>query len=83
MGKEIEVKLAASKKMLERIENIEKILNWDISKMGVIHLKSHYFDTVSFNLLYNNFAYRLREEDSKNVVTLKSNGKRKNGIYIR
>ena len=83
MGKEIEVKLAASKKMLERIENIEKILNWTVFKKGTVYLKSHYFDTPGFNLLYNNFAYRIREEGGNRIVTLKSNGLRRNGIYIR
>ena len=83
MGKEIEVKLAASKKMLERIEKIEKVLHWNVEKKKEIHLVSHYFDTPGFNLLYNNLAYRVREEDGRHIVTLKSNGKRRNGIYIR
>lgn len=83
MGTEIEVKLAASKKTLERLERMEKIHDWSIRKVDRIHLLSHYFDTDDFRLLYHNFAYRLREEDGKRVATLKSNGKRRNGIYIR
>ncbi len=83
MGTEIEVKLAASQKMLERIENIDEILNWNVKRNGTIHLVSHYFDTPGFNLLYNNFAYRLREENENRVATLKANGKKRNGIYIR
>ncbi len=83
MGTEIEVKLAASKKTLERLERMEDINGWKVSKAGRIHLLSHYFDTNDFRLLYHNFAYRLREEDGKKIVTLKSNGKKRNGIYIR
>ncbi len=83
MGTEIEVKLAASKKTLERFERMEKINDWKMEKKGKLHLLSHYFDTNDFRLLYNNIAYRLREEDGKKVATLKSNGKKRNGIYIR
>ncbi len=83
MGTEIEVKLAASKKTLERLERMQEINGWTVKKAGKIHLISHYYDTNDFQLLYHNFAYRLREEDSKKVATLKSNGKKRNGIYIR
>ncbi len=83
MGTEIEVKFAASKKTLERVEELEELSGWEVEKRGVLHLVSHYFDTPNFHLLYNNFAYRLREEDGKKVVTLKSNGRAKDGIYIR
>jgi len=83
MGTEIEVKLAASKKTLERVEELEELAGWKVEKRGIVHLVSHYFDTPNFHLLYNNFAYRLREEDGKKVATLKSNGRAKEGIYIR
>ena len=83
MHKEYEVKLAASKKMLERIEKIPKLPNWNIKGKKVKHLVTHYFDTEKFDLLYNNIAYRLREEDGKKFVTLKSNGIIRNNIYIR
>ncbi len=83
MGTEVEVKLAASKKTLERVEELEVLDDWMVEKRGMIHLISHYFDTPNFCLLYNNLAYRLREEDGKKVVTLKSNGRAKDGIYIR
>ena len=83
MHKEYEVKLAASKKMLERIEKIPKLLDWNIKGGEAKHLVSHYFDTDKFDLLYNNVAYRLREEDDKKIVTLKDNGTLKNNIYIR
>lgn len=83
MHKEYEVKLAASKKMLERIEKIPKLLDWDVKGKKVKHLVSHYFDTAKFDLLYHNIAYRLREEDDKKVVTLKGNGILRNNIYIR
>ncbi len=83
MGTEIEVKLSASKKTLERLEKMEEINGWRVKRVGRIHLISHYFDTNDFRLLYHNFAYRLREEAGKKVATLKSNGKKRNGIYIR
>jgi len=83
MGTEIEVKLAASKKTLERVEELEELSGWKVEKRGKIHLVSHYFDTPNFCLLYNNVAYRLREEDGKKVATLKSNGRARDGIYIR
>ena len=83
MGTEIEVKLAASKKTLERVEELEELSGWKVEKRGNIHLISHYFDTPNFCLLYNNVAYRLREEDGKKFATLKSNGRARDGIYIR
>jgi inorganic triphosphatase YgiF len=83
MGTEIEVKLAASKKTLERIERAENFPEWNVEKKGKIHLVSHYFDTYNFQLLYNNLAYRVREEGGNKVATLKSNGKTRNGIYVR
>ena len=83
MGTEIEVKLAASKKTLERVEELEELSGWNVEKKGKIHLISHYFDTPNFHLLYNNVAYRLREEDGKKVATLKSNGRARDGVYIR
>lgn len=46
-------------------------------------LVSHYYDTDDFKLLFNNLAFRLREEGSKKTLTLKSNGSFNNGIYIR
>ncbi len=83
MHKEYEVKLAASKKMLERIEKIPKLLDWNIKGGKVKCLMSHYFDTGKFDLLYNNIAYRMREEGDKKFVTLKGNGILRNSIYIR
>ena len=83
MGTEIEVKLAASKKTLERVEELKELGDWTVEKKGMIHLVSHYYDTPNFCLLYNNVAYRLREEDGKKVATLKSNGRARDGIYIR
>ncbi len=81
--KEYEVKLTASKKMLEKIEQIPGFLNWSIKEGKEKYLISHYFDTEKFDLLYSNMAYRTREEDGKNVATLKGNGILKNGIFIR
>ena len=81
--KEYEIKLTASKKMLEKIEQIPGFLNWDIKEGKGKYLVSHYFDTEKFDLLYNNMAYRTREEDGRNVATLKENGILKNGIFIR
>jgi len=83
MRKEYEVKLTASKKMLEKIERIPALLDWDVKEGKIKHLVSHYFDTERFDLLYNNVAYRMREESGKNVATLKGNGILRNGIYIR
>jgi inorganic triphosphatase YgiF len=81
--KEYEVKLTASKKMLEKIKETPGFLNWSIEKGKEKYLVSHYFDTEKFDLLYSNMAYRTREEDGKNIATLKGNGILKNGIYIR
>ncbi len=83
MKKEYEVKLTASKKMLEKIEQIPGFLNWNIKEGKKKYLVSHYFDTEKFDLLYGNMAYRIREEDGKNIATLKGNGILKNGIFIR
>lgn len=81
--KEYEVKLTASKKMLEKIKQTPGFLNWSIKKGKEKYLVSHYFDTEKFDLLYSNMAYRTREEDGRNVATLKGNGILKNGIFIR
>jgi inorganic triphosphatase YgiF len=80
---EFEIKLTASKKVMERIETFNRFLDWKIENIGSRHLISHYFDTECFSLLYNNLAYRLREEDGKRLVYLKANGILKNCIYVR
>ncbi|MEF3245482.1 MAG: CYTH domain-containing protein [Caldisericaceae bacterium] len=80
---EYEVKLTASRKVLERIENDAEIVSWNVVRLSPIKLVSHYYDTEDFKLLFNNFAFRLREEGSRKLLTLKSNGIVKDGIYVR
>lgn len=80
---EYEIKLVASRKTMERIETFDRFFEWKVEKIAPKHLISRYFDTECFSLLYNNLAYRLREEDGKNFVYLKANGTLKNNIYIR
>jgi inorganic triphosphatase YgiF len=83
MSLEYEVKLCASKKTMEKIEQCNKLMNWDIKKSGEKHLVSHYYDTEDLKLLYNNLAFRLREDGNQKLLHLKANGTFKNGIYIR
>ncbi len=80
---EYEIKLSATRKTMERIETFIRFLDWNVESSGTNHLVSRYYDTESFSLLYNNLAYRMREEDGKRLVYLKANGTLKNGIYIR
>jgi inorganic triphosphatase YgiF len=80
---EYEVKLAASRKVLERIETDMDFICWKATHLPPKKLISHYYDTDDFKLLFNNLAFRLREEGSKKTLTLKSNGSFNNGIYIR
>ncbi|MGC9124967.1 MAG: CYTH domain-containing protein, partial [Caldisericaceae bacterium] len=80
---EYEVKLVASRKTMERIETFGRFFDWVFEKTQPMHLVSHYFDTENFSLLYNNLAYRLREENERKFIYLKANGILKNNIYIR
>lgn len=83
MGTEIEVKLQATKKIMEKIYENPTMFNWKITKKGIVHLISHYYDTQDLKLLFQNYAFRLREEGTKKFLTLKSNGRCENGVYIR
>ncbi|GEM_PF-758201 len=83
MSLEYEVKLCASKKTMEKLEQCTKLMNWEIKKGLQKHLISHYFDTEDLKLLYHNLAFRLREDGERKFLHLKANGTFKNGIYIR
>jgi triphosphatase len=83
MSLEYEVKLCASKKTMEKIEQCDKLMNWNITKGYEKHLISHYYDTDDLKLLYHNLAFRLREDGKQKFLHLKANGTFKNGIYIR
>jgi len=80
---EYEVKLAASRKILERIEAEMDFVSWNVTRLPPKKLISHYFDTNDLKLLFNNMAFRLREEGSRKMLTLKSEGTFKDGVYIR
>lgn len=85
MAVEIEVKLQATRKIMEKIYENPYMFNWKIEKKGMKHLISHYYDTEDLKLLFANLAFRIREEEGKGkkYVTLKANGKSENGLYIR
>ncbi|BAL81460.1 CYTH domain-containing protein [Caldisericum exile] len=80
---EYEVKLTASRKTLEKIEAEMDFVSWAVTRLPPKKLVSHYFDTEDLKLLFNNLAFRLREEGSRKVLTLKSNGTFKAGVYVR
>ena len=80
---EYEVKLTASRKILEKIEAEMDFVSWNITRLPPKKLISHYYDTEDLKLLFNNFAFRLREEGSKKMLTLKANGIMKGGVYVR
>jgi len=80
---EYEVKLTASRKVLEKIEADLDFVSWTVLRLPPKKLISHYYDTEDLKLLFNNLAFRLREEGSKKMLTLKSNGTFKGGVYIR
>jgi len=80
---EYEVKLTASRKVLEKIEAELDFVSWNAQRLPPKKLISHYYDTEDLRLLFNNLAFRFREEGSKKMLTLKSNGIYKDGVYIR
>lgn len=83
MAQEVEVILQATKKVMEKIYENPSMFNWKVEKKGVRHLISYYYDTEDLKLLFANLAFRIRDEDGVKYVTLKSNGKAENGLYIR
>ncbi|MGC9100570.1 MAG: inorganic triphosphatase [Caldisericum sp.] len=80
---EYEVKLTASRKILEKIEAEMDFLSWSVTRLPPKKLISHYYDTDDLKLLFKNLAFRLREEGSKKTLTLKSNGTFNAGVYVR
>lgn len=80
---EIELKLKISneedyKRLLCNIETIDKL-----SQPVKIHMRAEYMDTKSSILSKNKIALRVRSEDDKKILTVKSNGIQINGLHKR
>jgi len=64
---EYEVKLAASRKVLERIETDMDFICWKATRLPPKKLVSHYYDTDDFKLLFNNLAFDLERKGRKKL----------------
>lgn len=77
MATEFEIKLRAGNvRQLEKILKDPQVAGHALEKLREIHMKTTYYDTADGALTARRWMLRVRQENEKSVVTMKTPGRR-------